>query len=276
MESQVSVIIPTYNRAPVLERAIRSVFEQSVESWELWIVDDGSTDETSEVLKKYLSDPRIKLIRTENNGVSSARNRALEKVKTPYICFLDSDDEWMKEKLFQQLSFMEKHPEIPLVHGEEVWIRNNKRVNPMKKHKKSGGDVFFDSLKLCCISPSTVMVRREVFKEFGMFREDFPVCEDYDLWLKISCRYKVGFINENLITKYGGHEDQLSRKFKAMDYWRILSIADLLESKKMNEEKTMASIKELKEKSRILLNGYRKHSNLSHYDQIFQLQQKLL
>ena len=266
-EGPIGIILPTHNRAVVLARAVDSVLAQSDPHWRLYVVDDGSTDETHGVVESYLKDPRIFYIFQENGGVSAARNRGLAQGDEPWVCFLDSDDEWLPEKLrLQREAISQGHA---LIHGEEIWIRNGVRVNPMHKHQKRGGDVYADSLKLCCISPSTVMLKRDLLNEFNGFREDFVVCEDYDLWLKITAKNSVAFIPDFLIKKYGGHGDQLSRKFKAMDYWRIVAMQDRLNSNQLDEVKTQQTKNEIKKKCEILLKGYRKHGNLSHYDQIF-------
>lgn len=270
MVPEVSIVLPTYNRAEWIVKAIDSILSQEFSSWELLIINDGSTDETESKLKGYLGNPSIKLLNTSNRGVSAARNLGIEKSRGDLIAFIDSDDQWEPQKLSLQVQFLKKYPEVPLVHGEEIWIRNGVRVNPMKKHKKSGGDVFADALKLCCISPSTVLLRRSLLNEVGYFREDFPVCEDYDLWLKITSQYQIGFIDEALITKFGGHEDQLSRKFKAMDYWRVLAIHDLLEKGHLSSEQISLAKAELLEKATVLLKGYRKHENLENYDTVFE------
>ena len=267
--AKVTVIIPTFNRSQVLPRAIDSVFSQSFEDWELIVVDDGSDDGTDTLLKTY-KDPRVTVMTQNNRGVSAARNLAIKASQSLYVAFLDSDDEWLSHKLQDQINYMEENDDIPLVHGEEIWVRNGVRVNPMKKHKKSGGDVFADSLKLCCISPSPALMRKTIFEEVGHFREDFAVCEDYDLWLKITSRYPVGFLSHSLIKKYGGHEDQLSRKYKAMDYWRIKSMTDLLTTESLKSDQKALLKAEVSKKCQVLLKGYRKHENLSSYDEVFQ------
>ena len=100
------------------------------------------------------------------------------------------------------------------------------------------------------------------------FDENFVVCEDYDLWLKITSKYEVGYIKEPLITKYGGHDDQLSHKFKAMDYFRVKSIHNLLKSSKIDGEDKQRAEEEIVRKADILLLGYKKHNNLEHFEEI--------
>lgn len=270
MTPKISVIIPSYNRASVLPRALDSVLAQSFCGFEVIVVDDGSSDQTSEVLAGYQCRPNLKVFKTRNRGVSAARNLGIASSLGEWLAFLDSDDEWLPEKLQKQMNFVEDNPSCRLVHGEEIWIRNGRRVNPMKKHQKRGGDVFADAVRFCCISPSTVLIKRDLLQEVGLFREDFPVCEDFDLWLRISGLYPVGYIGDFLIKKFGGHEDQLSQKFRAMDYWRILSLSKILETP-ISPLKKEQAYNELLKKSEILLKGYRKHQNLEHYDVVFNL-----
>ena len=255
---RVSVIIPTFNRAYVLERAIASVLNQTYKNFELIIVNDGSTDNTQALLEKY---QEHKVFHTQNHGVSRARNFALKYAQGEWIAFLDSDDEWLPDKLEKQINYIQENPNYLLVHGDEIWVRNGVRVNPKSKHAKGGEDQFKASLKLCAISPSVALIKRDLLVEFSGFRSDYPVCEDYDLWLKITQKYPIGYINEHLIKKYGGHTDQLSQKFKAMDYFRIKSIDHILQNHELSIEQEEAALEEIFSKCKILLKGYEKHGN---------------
>lgn len=255
-----SVIIPTYNRQDLVEKAIESVLAQDCRDYELIVVDDGSTDGSWENLQKF-SD-RIVLLKQNNRGVSAARNAALKVAKGEWVSFLDSDDLWYPHKLRVQKQYIKENPSYKIVHSDEVWFRNHVRVNPMKKHAKGGGDQFYRSLELCVISPSAVAIRKDLILELGGFREDFPACEDYDLWLKITAKYPVGYIQEQLVIKYGGHEDQLSQKFKAMDYWRVLSIDWLLNNHSLNLEQREKAVSILIKKLKILIKGHQKYNHL--------------
>lgn len=255
-----SVIIPVFNRARVIGRAIDSVLGQSFSDWELIIIDDGSSDALAAALEPYQSNNKLRLYRTQNQGVSKARNFAAKMAQGKWLAFLDSDDEWLAGKLEKQARLID-HSDFKLVHCEEIWIRNGIRVNQMKKHKKGGGDQFIPSLKLCAISPSAAAIEKKRFFELGGFREDYPVCEDYDLWLKHTSQQNVGFLEEALVRKYGGHEDQLSRKFKAMDYWRVKSLKWILDHRDLPPEKQVALLKVLNKKLKVLEQGSRKHGN---------------
>ena len=264
LEVSFSVIIPTFNRAKVISRAIDSVLNQTYKNFELIVVDDGSTDNTQEILKKY---DQIKIMTQENQGVSSARNSAIQISIGEWTCFLDSDDEWLPTKLESQKNIILSHPKIIWNHTNEIWIRNGVRVNQMKKHQKAGGDQFKRSLELCIISPSTVCIRKDILLAH-LFREDFPVCEDYDLWLKLSSQYEIDYIEEPLIYKYGGHEDQLSRKYIAMDYFRLKSMFDLYQNSNLSNQQIDYLKEEFRRKAKVLLKGYRKHNNLTHVDEV--------
>ena len=268
----ISVIIPTFNRSEVFKRAISSVLAQSYKNYELIIVDDGSTDNTSSVIQEIFSEStkdskNLIYCFQENKGVSAARNYGVSRSRGSWLAFLDSDDEWFEKKLELQVKKISEST-CRWVHGEEIWIRNGVRVNQRKIHQKSGGDIFCSSLNLCLVSPSTVMIDRETFINAGRFDEDFIVCEDYDLWLKLSLNNQIEFIETPLIKKYGGHQDQLSAKYKAMDFWRVKSMMRILSSEEITGEKKDQVIKVALKKCEILLNGYKKHNNMNNYDEV--------
>jgi glycosyltransferase involved in cell wall biosynthesis len=256
-----SIIIPTFNRYNSLKQAVRSVLSQSYKDFELIIIDDGSTDETSEIKNAFHG--KLKYVRQENSGVSSARNKGISISDGTYIAFLDSDDLWLPSKLQAQSDFIKNNSGIRLHQTDETWIRNGIKVNPMKKHAKRSGDIFIDSLGLCLISPSAVVLGKSLFEEYGLFDENMPVCEDYDLWLRISAFEKIGLIPDQLIIKHGGHEDQLSRKFSGMDRFRIYSILKLLETSgnTIKTEYRIAAEECLIRKCLILKNGAVKSGN---------------
>ena len=261
----VSVIIPTYNRGWIIKEAINSVLAQDFKNFELIVVDDGSTDNTFEILNLYGED--IILIRQDNQGVSAARNRGITKASGRFIAFLDSDDLWLPEKLSRQIDFFNLNPDALICQTEEIWMRNNVRVNPKKRHKKPSGMIFEPSLSLCLVSPSAVMVKRTLFDDVGLFDETLPACEDYDLWLRISCRHPVYLIDTPLIIKRGGHNDQLSGS-SGLDKYRIKAIKKMIESNRLSENQYQAAVKTLKEKCTIYSSGCYKRGRLDeamHY-----------
>ena len=175
---------------------------------------------------------------------------------------------WLEHKLAAQVNLLQQKPTLKVLHGDEIWIRKGRRVNPAAKHRKYGGFIFQQCLPLCCISPSAVMIHRSVFEQVGTFNENFPVCEDYDLWLRISACFEIGMVQEPLIIKYGGHTDQLSQVYVAMDYWRVLALNNILQSGGLNEGDAQACKAELMRKADILIKGYRKHGHLGKASEI--------
>ena len=254
-KSFVSVIIPTYNRGWIIKEAIDSVLAQDYTEFELIVVDDGSTDHTSDVLDSYGS--VIKVLSQENLGVSAARNRGIAEASGKFITFLDSDDLWLSEKLSAQIEFFNQTPDALICQTEEVWIRNGLRVNPKKRHKKPSGMIFKPSLELCLVSPSAVMIQRSLFDRVGEFDETLLACEDYDLWLRISCGFPIHLIDTPLIIKRGGHDDQLS-SMAGLDKFRIKAIEKIIKSGLLSDDQHRAAVKTLKKKCDIYAAGCRK------------------
>jgi len=252
----VSVIIPTYNRAWCLKKAVDSVLKQDFKDFELIVVDDGSTDDTQTLLKPYAG--ALKLIQQPHSGVSAARNKGIAVASSSLIAFLDSDDYWYPKKLSTQMEFFKKNPNAMVCQTEEIWIRNGRRVNPMKKHRKLSGMIFTPSLELCLISPSAVVMRKNIFTKVNTFDESLPACEDYDLWLRITCRYPVYLIDTPLIVKTGGHEDQLSRA-PGLDKYRIYALKKILQGDFLTEPQIQDTEAVLKKKCKIYADGCEKH-----------------
>ncbi|NPA40411.1 MAG: glycosyltransferase [Thermodesulfobacteria bacterium] len=255
----VSVIIPTYNRAYILKNAIESVLSQDIDL-ELIVVDDASTDETPELVKKY---PLVYIKHSFRRGPASARNTGLRHARGEYIAFLDSDDVFLPGKLKKQLEFFEKNPEFSLVQTEELWFKGDRLIKPKKIHKKAEGWFFHRAVKLCVVSISTVMIKKEVFKKVGIFDEAFPVCEDYEFWLRVSLFYPMGLINEPLVSKSGGRPDQLSAT-KGLDFYRVKALIKLFKNYNtiLTPEMKLILFKEAKKKYEIFYKGALKHGNL--------------
>ena len=255
MSAVVSVIIPTFNRWPLVGEAVESVFAQSYSDFELIVVDDGSTDETQQELAKFRSG--LRLFAKAREGVAAARNFGVSRAVGRYVAFLDSDDLWRPKKLEMQTAFMEKDPAVQICQTEEIWLRNGVRVNPKSRHQKPSGDIFIRSLQLCLVSPSAVMMTKELFSRFGGFDEGFPVCEDYDLWLRIAVEHSVPLVAQPLVVKRGGHRDQLSRSVWGMDRYRVLALQKLLRSG-LRGARRNAALEVLRSKVSILAHGARK------------------
>ncbi len=259
-----SVIIPVYNRERFIARAIESVLAQTFRDFELIVVDDGSTDKSAAIAARY----PLRLIQQPNKGVSAARNAGIKAAKGSIIALLDSDDEWKPKKLEAHYRFFREHPDYKIHQTDEIWIKDGKFLNKKKIHQKKEGFIFYDSLHLCLISPSAVAIKRELFDEVGLFDESFEVCEDYELWLRITRRYPVGFSPQHLVIKYGGHADQLSRKYYGMDRWRVKAMLPFCDDPKVVE----VALK----KCEILLQGAKKHNNQAILEEFYPIYEELV
>ncbi|MDD5455665.1 MAG: glycosyltransferase [Candidatus Margulisbacteria bacterium] len=264
----ISIILPIFNREQFLKETIESILIQSFQDFELLIINDGSIDRSVNIVDffKQSYPQKIYCFTQPNKGVSSARNLGISKARGKYIAFIDSDDLWIKTKLEEQLAFMEQK-KVAVCQTDETWIRNGKRVNHMKKHTKHSGNIFFDSLPLCIVSPSAVMIKKEVLDKVGCFDTRLPVVEDYDLWLRISLFYPIYLYPKKLIVKKGGHADQLSRKYWGMDRFRIYSMRKLLKqhAEHLSLLQKTALYWWIKEKAAIISSGAWKRKNFLLY-----------
>ncbi len=257
---EISVIIPTYNRCDLLKRAINSVIKQTITPKEIIIVDNGSTDQTYQMVSSLF--PEINYFIEKKRGVSAARNKGILESKSKWIAFLDSDDAWKPTKLEKQMEYsVFNQDKYRIIHTDENWYRNKKFLNQLKKHKKSGGNIFKNSLKLCCISPSSVVLKKQIFDDYGLFDENLEVCEDYDMWIRITAKEEVGFLDSPLVLKYGGHSDQLSKKFWGMDRFRIKSLEKNLKNEHFSKSQKINVLDTLIEKLTIVSDGALKRGN---------------
>tara|TARA_B100000686_G_scaffold355361_1_gene473493 strand:- start:5240 stop:6022 length:783 start_codon:yes stop_codon:yes gene_type:complete len=248
----------------MLPRAINSVFNQTYDPLEIIVVDDGSTDNTKEwLLNNY---PRIRYKYQPNLGVSSARNAGIKIARGDWIGLLDSDDEWLPNKLERQINALKVNQNSFFCHTNETWIRNGVRINQGKKHQKYGGLIFEKCLDICRISPSSVLLKKSILDDIGLFDEKLPVCEDYDLWLRIAARHPILFLDESLIYKYGGHRGQLSKISGGIEQYRIQSIEKILKTTELNSSQANSARKMLLKKLKIYLKGLikRRRFGLAH------------
>jgi len=251
-----SVIVATYNRAAMLPRALDSILEQSFAAREIIVVDDGSSDGTASLMRYCYPQVRYRYIR--HSGVSAARNCGIAAAKSSWLAFLDSDDSWQSDKLARQAALITETPGLRWLHTNETWIRDGRVLGQKPRHRKTGGNIFDRALQLCCVSPSAVAIEREVFSEFGMFDESLKACEDYDLWLRIAAKLPIGFVDAPLVVKYGGHDDQLSRRTPTLDYYRIAALGNLIASGRLGRPQADAAMQMLRQKVRIFVTGARK------------------
>ncbi len=188
--------------------------------------------------------------------------------ESQWLCFLDSDDTWEREKLAKQVAFHKRNRDILISYTDETWIRDGYHVKLPKKFAKSHDNLYERSLSHCIIAPSSVMIEKKLFDSVGGFDESLEVCEDYDLWLRLMKEHAIGLVNEPLINKYGGHKDQLSFKYWGMDRFRIRSLEALHVRYKDDEKLLHVMI----EKYNLLLKGAQKHER---FDDAFHYEQRL-
>lgn len=255
---KISVIIATWNRASWLVAALESVYRQSLPPHEIILVDDGSDDGTRELVTSRFTGVRYHY--QENRGVSSARNTGIRMATGDWIALLDSDDVWLPRKLERQLLAIQCQPAFSICHTNEIWIRNGRRVNPMKKHAKQGGRIFRHCLPRCVISPSAVLIHRKVLAH-NRFDESLPACEDYDLWLRLCAVYPVLYLEEPLVIKHGGHRDQLSRRYWGMDRFRVRSLERIIRSGNLCKADLCAALQALLGRIAIIHGGAVKRGN---------------
>lgn len=255
----ISVIIPTYNRRELLLRAISSVQNQSLKPKEIIVIDDGSTDGTEDL---FPMDGVIYKKITHGGFPGRTRNRGVEISQWDHICFLDSDDEWLPEKLERQALYFQQHRNCIILHTKERWIMNGKLVSQKKRKFQREGYIFQESLQGCIMGPSTIMMTKELFQNYSGFREDIEVGEDYELWLRITDREYIHYIDEECIIKYAGHGDQLSFKYGYIEPFKIDVLEGLIQHGSLQDFNRDAAITSLKEKYEIVINGCTKRRRL--------------
>ena len=193
--NKVSIIIPTFNRRDYITTALDSVLAQSYKDYEIIIIDDGSSDDTKEVLKPYQNN--IRYFYQDNRGIPATRNKGIREAQGDYIAFLDSDDYWLPEKLKRQIECFKQNPHYGMVATRCSSITPDGRFRKKNRPGKSGW-VLTDLFKANFIRTSSAMIEKECFEKVGLFDESLPECEEYDLWLRITKHYPIGFINEPL------------------------------------------------------------------------------
>jgi glycosyltransferase involved in cell wall biosynthesis len=244
MNQKVSIIIPTYNSAEYIAETLDSAFAQTYKNCEIIVIDDGSTDNTKEVLQSYMS--KIKYIYKENGGVSSARNVGIENAEGEYIAFLDSDDIWLPEKLEKQMERFKSEPDLGLVYSDcirfnENGIEQSKRI----VNRYFEGNIFIKLLEGYVLPTSTVVVKRSCFSIADHFNESLMVSEDYDMWLRISKHYNIGYAKGPLV-KYRVRNNGLARSNIDRAYGAQLAVLN----------KAMNDIDGIPDKSNFLRNRF--------------------
>ena len=209
----VSVVMATYNYGRYIGQAIRSVVDQTYIDWELVIVDDGSTDNTTEVVQAFLSDPRIQYLQQENQGQPKAKNRGVLAARGEFLAFLDADDMWASEKLSKQLPLFEHDARIGVTYTGLRLINEDGVIVQTCPSPRLRGNVFRQSLYQTIPPFSSSMVRRAVFENVGLFNETIPLAIDYELWLRVAMKWHFDYVDEPLLLYRTGHAN-LSRRYQ--------------------------------------------------------------
>lgn len=239
---EVTVVIPVYDRADLVAEAVRSVAAQTHRDFELVLVDDGSTDRSAEAAAAAWEAegrargaaaavfPQLRIRRIAHDGHPGAvRNRGAEWARGRYLAFLDADDLWRPQKLQRQLP-LHREMGAAISHTREQWLRNGTEVSQKRMRHARTGWIFAYALVKCIIGPSTVVMSRELFEEVGGFREDLEIAEDYELWVRVTARHPVSYLDEPLTVKRGGHADQLSRKYDYIEPFRMAALRDFVQA----------------------------------------------
>jgi glycosyltransferase involved in cell wall biosynthesis len=194
---QVSVVIPTYNRRQLIEKAIESVLAQTYSDWEIVVIDNGSTDGTDKhLLAKYGN--TLRLIRLDTNvGIPKGRNVGIREARGGYVALLDSDDYWKPNKLSRQMRCFEEDPSYGMVATQCSSVTPDGSTRERNRPGKSGW-VLVDLFKANFIRTSSAVIKKEVLDSIGLFDEELAECEEYDLWLRVASKWPIGFINEPL------------------------------------------------------------------------------
>lgn len=202
---KVSVIIPTYNREKVIERSVRSVLNQTYKNIEVIIVDDGSKDNTEEIINS-INDERIIYYKQKNGGASKARNTGVKLSTSDYIAFHDSDDSWREDKLEKQMNYMMEHPEFSMVYCDYLMHKVDGTTyavpNDFNVIGQLEGDMFLTLLVNNTIGTPTMLLKKELFEEFEGFDDSLNCLEDWDFALRFSEYYYIGYVNEVLMDAY--------------------------------------------------------------------------
>jgi len=212
---KVSVVIPTYNAAQYIGETVESVLNQSYKEYEIVVVNDGSTDNTEQVLQKYGN--RIRYIKQTNGGEGAARNRGIREAHGEWVAFLDADDLWLPHKLKVQMEFAAQHPDVDLIYGDASSFDINGVLTKsmFKERRPYEGYVINNLLVENFVPVLSVIVRKKCLEKSGLFKEGMKHCTDYEMWLRCAKFFKFGYVNE-VIVSYRIHEKGISQNIEEM------------------------------------------------------------
>jgi glycosyltransferase involved in cell wall biosynthesis len=226
----VSVVTATFNMGNYLSETVRSVLSQSYQNFEMIVVDDGSQDNTQEVMKSFLNDPKIRYVRLDRNrGQTAAKNRGLAEAKGRYVGFVDADNLWKPFKLEHQLPLFKNSERIGVVYSDAEYIDENGKILPYKKRNYHEGLITNELLLSNFVNFNSALVRRECIQEVGGFDENLSMGIDWDLWLRISTRYEFAFLPEQTYS-YRLWANQMSHQ-KKKRFQNAMKILDKFEQK---------------------------------------------
>ncbi len=229
MKPVVSIIIPAYNAAKYIRETIDSICKQSLSEWELWIIDDGSSDQTAEIVDTYTNDSRIHLISKKNEGVSIARNVGFQQATGEYVAFLDADDVWLEPRLEKMVALFRTRPSLGLVHSHMQVIDEHSQLQETIYKGKEG--FILDSLLLweeCNIpAPSSILVKREVVDQVGGFSDKLSTAADQEFFFRVAAQYEIGMVPE-VLGLYRIHGENMHSNIQRMeeDHLRAYQLAE--------------------------------------------------
>ncbi len=228
------------------------------------MVDDGSTLET-EALERFVTQRGHRFYRQPRQGPGAARNFGVSQAQGARIAFLDSDDWWLGGKLASQ-TCLEGPSQV-----REIWYRHQKRVNPPRRFEMVAGDIFAQSCHSVCVSCSSIVLPRQLFWDLGGFDEKLFVCEDYDFGLRLANQFPMQVVEERLVVRNGGHQDQLSQRFPALDRYRLYALVKLMTRERLSLERFDLALAEAKRKAKILIRGAAKRGGHRDFDRALEL-----
>jgi Glycosyltransferases, probably involved in cell wall biogenesis len=242
MKPSVSVIIATYNYGQYLAEALDSVLAQTYHDYEIVVVDDGSTDNTADVLLPYLSKPNVRYQRTDHVGQPAAKNIGIRQARGKYIAFLDADDRWLPQKLEKQIARFEADAEVGLVFTRRYWIDEHGSRLPLRSLTLYRGFVLPEIFRNNFVCFSSSMVRRDVLEDVGMFDESIPLAIDYELWLRVASKHHFDYVDERLVEYRTGHAN-LSRRAEERLYIALMIMRRFLDRNAASDRLTPSHVR---------------------------------